>query len=325
MTDFITNGPNVFDRCPVETLNRTMLAMWALATRVAPTTSTVLITGESGVGKERVARWLHDASPRADRAFVAVNCAGLSESLLEDELFGHRRGAFTGATQDRVGVIEAAHRSTLFLDEIGDVSMSTQVRLLRVIQEHEMRRIGETTPRAVDFRLVTATNRDLRRAVDDGRFREDLYYRLSVITLVVPPLRERPEDVPILVEKLLPRVAMRVQRTILGVTPRGLERIRRHDWPGNVRELEHALEYACAAASGPRIDAEDLPPSLGVGARLPVKTLKAIQRDYMYMALQFHDQNFQRTAAELGISVKTLRRHLEAGRYLRGPRFDPPA
>ena len=232
-----------------------MRRLWALAARVAAVDSTVLITGESGVGKERLARLLHDRSPRARGPFVGVNCGACADTLLESELFGHARGAFTGAIQDRLGVFEAAQGGTLFLDEIGDISPAMQVKLLRVVQERELRRVGETRVRPVDVRLIAATHRDLRQEVAHKRFRQDLYYRLHVIDLVIPPLRERPEDLRALAAEFLARTAARLQRPIRGYAPRAFEQILRYPWPGNVRELEHAIERACVLAAGPHIDA----------------------------------------------------------------------
>jgi two-component system response regulator HydG len=292
--------------------------MWTLAAKVAPTPSTVLITGESGVGKERVARWLHHASPRSATPFVAVNCGALAETLLESELFGHTRGAFTGATQDRPGVFEAASGGTLFLDEIGDISAAMQVKLLRVLQEREVRRVGETTVRRVDIRLVAATNRDLRVEMAEQRFREDLYYRLWVIRLEVPPLRERLEDLPTLARELLARAAESVQQRIVSFTPEALDRILQYGWPGNVRELEHALEHACAVATGPRIAVDDLPENVREPFGAPaVKPLHQLELEHMTATLHRNGGNHRRTAAQLAISVATLRRRLRsAGRDL---------
>ena len=299
-----------------DTRSPAMRRMWTLAAKVAPTASTVLITGESGVGKERVARWIHHASPRSATPFVAVNCGALAETLLESELFGHARGAFTGATQDRSGVFEAAHRGTLFLDEIGDITSAMQVKLLRVLQEREVRRVGETTLRRVDIRLLAATNRDLRVEMAEQRFREDLYYRLWVIRLEVPPLRDRPEDLPTLARELLARAAAGVSRSIVDFTPEALDRILHYSWPGNVRELEHALEHACAVAAGPRICLDDLPETVRDPFGTPaVKSLHQLELEHMIATLYRNGGNHRRTAAQLAISVATLRRRLRgAGR-----------
>ena len=210
--------PGVSDDNPFGSLSPSMHRVMVLAARVAPLDSTVLITGESGVGKERLARWLHENSPRARALFVPVNCGAFTDALLESELFGHVRGAFTGAVHDRLGVFEVAHGGTLFLDEIGDVSPAMQVRLLRVIQEREVRRVGESKARPVDVRLISATHRDLTEEIVETRFRRDLYYRLRVIDLQIPPLRERPEDLRELARDLLERAATRLHRPIVGYT-----------------------------------------------------------------------------------------------------------
>jgi len=291
-----------------------MQRVMALAARVAPLDSTVLITGESGVGKERLARWLHHASPRARGPFVAVNCGAFADTLLESELFGHARGAFTGAVQDRLGVFEAAQGGTLFLDEIGEVSPAMQVKLLRVIQEREVTRLGETKARPVDVRLIAATNRDLLDEVAHQRYRRDLYYRLRVIDLHVPPLRERPEELLGLVRDLLAQTATRLGRPVVGYTPRALDRLLDYPWPGNIRELEHALERACAVATGPEIDVEDLPDAVrGVdaSARRPDERLLADrERAYIQAVLDRHSGNRRRAAEELGLSLSTLKRRL---------------
>ncbi len=228
--------------------------------RVAPLSTTVLISGETGVGKELVARAVHRLSDRRDAAFVAVNCGALSESLLESELFGHARGSFTGAVRDRIGVIESAHGGTLFLDEVGEMSLAVQQRLLRVLQEREVQRVGASRPVPVDVRVVTATNRDLRALVRERRFREDLYYRLAVFTIDVPPLRERREDIPLLAQHALERLRARVpQWSELACSPLALRAMRGFDWPGNVRHLLGAIESAAVLAEGRRIELQHLP------------------------------------------------------------------
>jgi two-component system, NtrC family, response regulator HydG len=291
-----------------------MRAVLTLAGRVAPLDSTVLITGESGVGKERLARWVHQASQRARGPFVAINCAALVTTLLESELFGHVRGAFTGAVQARVGMFEAAHGGTLFLDEIGDVSPDVQVKLLRVIQEREVQRVGESTVRRIDVRLIAATNRDLAHEVADRRFRLDLYYRLRVIDLYVPPLRERPEDLLALARDLLPRTAARLRRPVVGYTPRALDRMLEYVWPGNIRELEHAIERACAVAIGPEIDLEDLPDAVrGTAADQAGRTRRPLaEREIAYIraVVDRHHGHRRHAAKELGISISTLKRRL---------------
>jgi transcriptional regulator with PAS, ATPase and Fis domain len=291
-----------------------MQHLMALAARVAPLDSTVLITGESGAGKERLAQWLHRASPRAHRPFVAVNCGALADTLLESELFGHARGAFTGATRDRLGVFEASTGGTLFLDEIGEVSPALQVRLLRVIQEREVIRLGETKARPVDVRLIAATNRDLHEEVTQHRFRRDLYYRLRVIDLHVPPLRERPEELLGLARDLLAETAARLRRPVSGYTAAARDRMLDYVWPGNIRELAHAIERACAVATGPEIDVDDLPAAVrGSRPSTPQphpRPLEDRERAYIRGVLERHGGDRRRAAQELGISLSTLKRRL---------------
>ncbi len=224
--------------------------------RVAPTDATVLVTGETGTGKELVARAIHEHSDRATGPFVAVNCASLSEGVLESELFGHRKGAFTGAVRDRVGLFEAASGGTLLLDEIGDVSAGMQHRLLRVLQERELTPVGAVRPVSVDVRVVAATNKDLRAEMEAGRFRDDLYYRLNVVRMELPPLRRRREDIPLLAESFYERVG---RRSHAGCSPLAMRVLQAHPWPGNVRELFAALESAHIQAGDRRIEAQHLP------------------------------------------------------------------
>ena len=285
-----------------------------LAQRVAPFDSTVLITGESGVGKERLARSLHGLSPRSRGPFIAVNCGAFAETLIETELFGHARGAFTGAVQDRPGLFEAADRGTLFLDEVGELSLSTQVKLLRVIQEREVVRLGERKPRRVDLRLIAATNRQLTDEIQQGRFRRDLYYRLDVIHLHIPPLRQRLDELPGLARNLLIETAKRLGRPIAGYTPTVIERLLEYPWPGNIRELQHAIEHACAVSTGSIIDIEDLPEAIR-GSRVAEKAggqrpLIERERAYIRAVLDRVGGNRQRAAEELGISLSTLKRRL---------------
>jgi DNA-binding NtrC family response regulator len=229
-----------------------------LAGRVAPTRSTVLVTGETGTGKEVIAGLIHRLSPRAGGALVKVNCAALPETLLESELFGHERGAFTGADRQRIGRFEQASGGTLFLDEVGDMSPATQAKLLRVLQEQEFHRLGGTQVLRTDARIVAATNQDLTERIAAGRFREDLYFRLNVIRIHLPPLRERPEDLVALAQRLLPRFARQLDRPARSFTRAALDRLRAHAWPGNVRELHNVLERAVLLCEGPRIGASDL-------------------------------------------------------------------
>ncbi len=241
-----------------------MKAVLEVAAQVADSRATVLITGESGVGKEVVAKFIHESSPRNSKPFVAVSCAALPESLLESELFGYEKGAFTGANGSKLGRFELAHDGTLFLDEIGEIPLPIQVKLLRVLQEREFERLGSSKPTKVDVRLITATNRDLRQAVDLGEFRLDLLYRLQVVELNVPPLRERNEDVAALAGHFLERFARENSRDGLELTTEALERMRSYSWPGNVRELENTIERAVVLCprSETKVTAKLLPPAL---------------------------------------------------------------
>ena len=287
-----------------------------LARRVAQVDSTVLITGESGVGKERLARLIHDESARTGGPFVAINCGAMPENLLESELFGHAKGAFTGAAQDRPGLFEAAHGGTLLLDEIGEVSPPMQVKLLRALQEREVRRVGENAPRKVDVRVLAATNRDLPAEIHAARFRQDLYYRLRVVELRVPPLRERRDDILALARAFLKAAAARMRRRITGFTPAAANQLLRHDWPGNVRELENAMERAVALAQGSRIDVSDLPEEVGFAiptAHAPgeVRPLAEVERDYILAAVRANQGNKAAAAQELQIGIATLYRKLK--------------
>jgi len=297
-----------------------------LGRRVAKVDSTVLITGESGAGKERIARLVHDESSRRARPFIAVNCGAITETLLESELFGHARGAFTGATQDRTGLFEAANGGTLLLDEVGELSPGMQVKLLRALQEREIRRVGESKSRPIDVRIVAATNQDLATGVLGGRFRQDLYYRLKVVDLHVPPLRERSDDVLPLARILLESVAVRLHRKISGLTPAAADQLLRYEWPGNVRELENAMERAVALTRASRIDLEDLPeevrqarprPSLASGQ---VRPLADVEKDYIVHALQVNGGNQTHTAQQLQIGSATLYRRLRQYGLIEGRR-----
>ncbi|HSL17598.1 MAG TPA: sigma-54-dependent Fis family transcriptional regulator [Methylomirabilota bacterium] len=289
-----------------------------LARRVAKVDATVLITGESGVGKERIARLVHDESTRAAGPFVAVNCAAITETLLESELFGHARGAFTGASSDRPGLFEAANHGTLLLDEIGEVSPGMQVKLLRVLQEREIRRVGENKSRPVDVRVLATTNRHLAHGVADGGFRQDLYYRLKVVELDVPPLRDRRGDILPLARVLLADAAIRMGRKISGLAPGAVDQLLRYEWPGNVRELENAMERAVALARGRRVDLEDLPEEIRQAFPKPVvnggavQPLNEIEREYIIAVLELNGGNQTRTAQQLGIGSATLYRKLKS-------------
>ncbi len=289
-----------------------------LARRVAKVDSTVLITGESGSGKERVARLVHEESTRATGPFIAVNCGAITETLLESELFGHARGAFTGATHDRPGLFEAAHGGTLLLDEVGEVSPGMQVKLLRAIQEREIRRVGENKNRKVNVRIIAATNRDLALGVAGGAFRQDLYYRLKVVELHVPPLRERRDDILPLARVLLAGSALWMKRKITGLTPGCTDQLIRYAWPGNVRELENAMERAVALAPGSRVELEDLPEEIRQACPVPVVTegtvrpLESVEKEYILAALALNNGNQTRTAEQLKIGSATLYRKLKS-------------
>jgi DNA-binding NtrC family response regulator len=295
-----------------------MLDVYKLVARVAPTTATVLVVGESGTGKELVARAIHTRSPRAGKAFVPVNCTALSESLLESELFGHARGAFTGAVSAKRGLFEMANDGTLFLDEIGDMGPKMQAQLLRVLQDGEVRPVGGTESIRVDVRLVCATNRDLEADVKTGRFREDLYFRINVVTVRMPPLRERAGDIPILVRHFLAKIARRESRSEASVSPEALEVLCRHSWPGNVRELENAIERAVAVAKGNVVLPSDLPVEVYGGS--PAQpgeifddrpTLSELEKRYIALILAECGGNKKKAAERLGIDRRTLYRALE--------------
>jgi len=291
-----------------------------LATRVAPHTTTVLITGESGTGKEVLARTIHRMSPRRDRGFVAVNCGAIPENLLESELFGHARGAFTGATADKPGLFEEADGGTLLLDEVGELPPHLQVKLLRALQEGEIRRVGESAARTVDTRLLAATARNLEEDARDGRFREDLLYRLNVVNIHIPPLRQRPEDLDALVASLLVRVSTKSGREVR-ITPAALEAIRQRSWPGNVRELENALERAAVLSSdgviGPEaFEGVGTPVGTRRGAPAPrgarttppdlKSAVRAAEREAVEAALSATGGNRKEAADLLGVSLRTL-------------------
>jgi two-component system response regulator HydG len=288
-----------------------------LAETVGPTDSTVLISGESGTGKEVLARYLHELSARADGPFVSINCGALPENLLESELFGHVRGSFTGAVRDKQGLFVAAKGGTFFLDEVGEMSPATQVKLLRVLQEREVIPVGATEAIPVDVRIVAATNRDLDEEIRRGGFRSDLFYRLNVITLHLPPLRERPDDVPLLAEYFLQRFNESRGRGVRLTAPT-LEVMQGYDWPGNVRELENALERAAVMTQGDEILPGALPPRITerapqplVQASLPPNpTLEIIERAYIHWVLQAEGGNKTRAAEVLGIDPSTLYRKL---------------
>jgi len=281
---------------------------------IAPSEATVMITGESGTGKELIARAIHVNSPRRKGPYVAVNCAALTETLLESELFGHEKGAFTGADRRREGRFLAADKGTIFLDEIGEMPLSMQVKLLRVIQEREIQRVGGDHTLKVDVRIVAATNRDLLAEVEAGRFRQDLYYRLNVVALALPPLREREEDIPLLASHFLAKFAIKNGKRIKGFTPEAMDRLLKHQWPGNVRELENAVERAVVLARGEYISERELPPALsggGAGEGRPEGgfanlTLEELERLAILDALDAAGGNKSEAARRLGITRKTM-------------------
>jgi two-component system response regulator AtoC len=295
-----------------------MLEVYKLVARVASTSATVLVVGESGTGKELVARAIHSHSPRATAPFVPINCTALSESLLESELFGHARGAFTGAIAAKRGLLEMADGGTLFLDEIGDMGPKMQAQLLRVLQDGEVRPVGGSESIKVDVRLVCATNRDLDAEVKAARFREDLYFRINVVTVKLPPLRDRAGDIPILVAHFLAKVARRESRAEASMSPEALEMLCRYTWPGNVRELENAVERAVAVAKGNVILPSDLPVEVYGGAA-PAPggiiddrpTLAELERRYIALVLSECAGNKKKAAEKLGIDRRTLYRALE--------------
>jgi DNA-binding NtrC family response regulator len=292
-----------------------MTEVLELAARVAPIDTTVLVYGESGTGKEFIVRMIHDHSPRAAAPFVSVNCAALTETLLESELFGHVRGAFTGAVRDKAGLFEVAGGGTLFLDEIGEVAPTVQAKLLRALQEREIRRVGGERTIKVNARVVAATNRDLKAAVAAGTFREDLYFRLASFVITVPPLRDRREDIPALVHEFLKRATQRVGKEVAGVSPDAMTALMSYRWPGNVRELEHAIERAVILAHGPRIRRRELPPEVtqrseSVSAS-DTLNLQAQERELIRRALEQFNGSRRRAAEALHISTVTLWRKMK--------------
>jgi len=310
---------------PIIGRNPAMVELFKLVSRVAATKSSVLIQGESGTGKELIARTIHQGSPRAARPFVAVNVTSLSETLLESELFGHVKGAFTGAIERRPGLFVEANHGTIFLDEIGDMSLPMQAKLLRVLQEHEVKPVGANETVPVDVRMVTATHQDLEELVRAGRFREDLYYRLNVVTLRVPRLTERPEDVPLLAEHFLRRFGALSNRPLLGFSVSAMAALQAYPWPGNVRELENVVDRAVALAPGSIVELTDLPDKLIVHARTGVRgerqgsrqgtvrrpTLDETIQEYVLAILDEVGGNKTEAARVLGVPRRTLYRMLE--------------
>ena len=292
-----------------------MLTVYKHIARAADSTATVLIAGESGTGKELVARAIHAHGARAARPFVAINCGAISETLLESELFGHARGAFTGATADRKGVFEQAHGGTVFLDEIGDTPPAMQVKLLRVLQDGEVRPVGASRAIHVDARIVAATNADIEQALATQRFREDLYYRLSVIVIRLPALRERREDIPMLIDRFVGNAAARARRSVT-MSPEAIAALTAYPWPGNVRELENTIERLVVFSRG-RIDVQDLPPAIVAAPPIQERlfqdlpALEELERRYLIHVLDAVGGNRSRAAEVLGIDRRTLYRMAE--------------
>ena len=302
-----------------------MVEVYKTIARVAPGPSTVLILGDSGTGKELVARAIHQHSPRSKKPFVAVDCASLTETLLESELFGHVRGSFTGAVTDSPGLFTEADGGTILLDEIGDITPALQAKLLRVLQEHQVRPVGGAQWRDVDVRVLAATNRDLAAAVLAGRFREDLFYRLKVVTIQLPPLRERREDIPLLVDHLVRRAARQCGKHVTGVSEGALELLCAYHWPGNIRELAHVLERSVALAQRDVIGIDELPEELHAPATEAANdllgdrpTLEELKRRYIRRVLEENRGNVSHAAAVLGVDRRSLYRMLQ--RYGIAPR-----
>jgi two-component system response regulator HydG len=295
-----------------------MMALLATVAQLAESDSSVLITGESGTGKELLARALYEQSARRHGRFVPINCGGMAETLLESELFGHRKGAFTGAFIDRKGLLEEADGGVLFLDEIGEMPPSMQIRLLRFLQGGEVRRVGDSIARRVDVRLVAATHRSLEDEIEAGRFRQDLYYRINVVALRVPPLRERVEDIPVLARSFLARTAARMRKDVQGFSSDALELLKSYGWPGNVRELQNVIERALNLASGRELTEADLPASITVptraGASTPILSPPRLpsedERKRLIAALEDSRWNQRKAAVALGMSRTTLWRKL---------------
>jgi DNA-binding NtrC family response regulator len=298
-----------------------MVKLHDLLAKIGPSSASVLIVGESGTGKELVARTLHELSPRQKARFVAVNCAAIPETLLESEIFGHERGAFTGAEGRRQGLFELAGGGTLFLDEVAEMAPATQAKLLRVLEERSFRRLGGSEEIHVDVRVLAATNRDPVKALEEGKLREDLYYRLNVFTLELPPLRERKEDISLLVAAFIREVNERNQRSVVGIEDDALQAIRSYHWPGNLRELRNVIERSVIVAKGSRIRKEDLPPPVlspqarskpEASVEFPVgTTVDEAERSLILKTLDATGQNKTKAAEILGISLKTLHNKLK--------------
>lgn len=280
-----------------------------LATKFGQSDSSVLIMGETGTGKGVLAQWLHEQSPRNREAFVDLNCAGLSRELLESELFGHEKGAFTGALQSKPGLLEIGHRGTVFLDEIGDMELQIQPRLLKVLEEKKFRRLGDVRDRFVDIRFIAGTHHDLLRAVRDKRFRSDLYFRISTIALAIPPLRERPEDIPLLAEWILSRLAIHLGRKDIEITPSAMKALGSYTWPGNIRELRNVLERAVLLSEGRPISPKQLQfvgEEIAVGQPKHNKSMEEIEREHIRQILRQENWKVKEAAKCLGMSKSSL-------------------
>ena len=298
-----------------------MEAVKKMILKVARSNSTVLIRGESGTGKELIARAIHNQSPRATEMFQAVNCAAINENLLESELFGHEKGSFTGAHAEKKGLFEVADRGSLFLDEIAELDVGIQAKLLRALQEHKIRRVGGTREIAVDVRVIAATNRDLRAMVGDGRFRDDLYYRINVLSVDVPPLRERRDDIPVLIDYFLKKHTRNTSRLVRGLTPETKRMMQDYSWPGNVRQLESAIERAILLCEGDMITQDDMPLEVRQESRpvsegqfkLPPQGIafEEVERDLIMQAMHQTDYNITKAAKLLGLTFRTLQYRLE--------------
>ncbi|MFA6686665.1 MAG: sigma 54-interacting transcriptional regulator, partial [Desulfuromonas sp.] len=301
--------------------SRTMEPVFDLIPPLAASSSTVLIEGETGTGKELVAHAIHSSGARAAEPFVAVNCGALPDNLLESELFGYKKGAFTGAQQDKPGRLRSAGKGTIFLDEIGEISLAQQVKLLRVLQEHQFEPLGSTKPEPLEARIIAATHRSLAEMVEEGSFRQDLFYRIQVITLELPPLRDRTEDIPLLVQHFIQRFNQTQKRNIQGCLPDTMNLLMAHDWPGNVRELENIIEHAFVLCRTDMIEPAHLPATLRGSQPLTsthngaagIRTQRDLSEKHAILAaLEKHDYNRQAAARALGIHKTTLYRKIKA-------------
>ena len=311
-----------FDRLNIIGRSQSMVRLLETVGQVAPSEATVLITGESGTGKDLIAGAVHFNSPRKERPFVKMNCAAVTETLLESELFGHEKGAFTGAHRQKEGRFLQADKGSLFLDEVSEMSLSMQVKLLRVLQDKEITRVGGEEVIKVDVRLIAATNKDLIRAIEAEEFREDLYYRLNVVTIHVPPLRERQEDIPLLAQHFLNQFAQTNKKSIKGITPQAMDRLLKYDWPGNVRELMNAIERAVVLSRSAYLDEQELPPGVATEAleeqvdrstkAIPADVpLDEVEKDTILKTLKSARGNKSETARRLGITRRTLHKKLK--------------